>query len=73
MSARKKPSRSATTLQDIPKAITGGVARLRLPTVYSVDPFIAAGGLVVNGFNTVRLFANAATFVDRILKGRKPA
>ena len=90
---------SATTLQDIPKAIAGGVAqridalivasqdnftiepqlitdlvaRHRLPTVYSADPFIAAGGLVVNGFNTLRLFANAATFVDRILKGRTPA
>ena len=90
---------TATTLQDIPKAITGGVAqridalivatqdlfviepqvitdlvaRLRLPTVYSVDPFIAAGGLVVNGFNSVRLFANAATIVDRILEGRSPA
>ena len=90
---------SATTLQEIPKAIAEGVAqridalvvaatdlftiepqvitdlvaRLRLPTVYSADPFIAAGGLVVNGFNTLRLFANAATFVDRILKGRTPA
>ena len=56
-----------------PQVITDLVARHRLPTVYSADPFIAAGGLVVNGFNTVRLFANAATFVDRILKGRKPA
>ena len=53
--------------------ITDLVARHRLPAVYSADPFIAAGGLVVNGFNTLRLFANAATFVDRILRGRKPA
>ena len=90
---------TATTLQEIPKAITGGVAqridalivatqdlfviepqvitglvaRLRLPAVYSADAFIGAGGLVVNGFNTVQLFANAATMVDRIIKGRKPA
>ncbi len=56
-----------------PQTITDLVARHRLPTVYSVDPFIAAGGLVVYGFNTVRLFANAALFVDRILKGRTPA
>ena len=56
-----------------PQVITDQVARQRLPTVYSVDPFIAAGGLVVNGFNTLWMFANAATFVDRILKGRSPA
>ena len=38
-----------------------------------VDAFIAAGGLIVNGVNNLWMFANAATFVDRILKGRKPA
>ena len=56
-----------------PQVITDLVARLRLPTVYSVDAFIAAGGLIVNGVNNLWMFANAATFVDRILKGRKPA
>ncbi len=56
-----------------PKIIVDLAARHRLPTIYSVDSFVPAGGLVVYGYNTARFFANAAVIVDRILKGRKPA
>ena len=56
-----------------PKLIVDLAARHRLPTIYSVDSFVPAGALVVYGYNTARFFANAAVFVDRILKGRKPA
>ena len=56
-----------------PKLIVDLAARHRLPAIYSVDSFVPAGALVVYGYNTARFFANAAVFVDRILKGRKPA
>ena len=56
-----------------PKIIVDLAARHRLPTIYSVDSFVPAGGLVFYGYNSARFFANAAVIVDRILKGRKPA
>src|SRR5215831_19109373 len=48
-------------------------ARLRLPTVYYERYFAAAGGLVSYGSNNVEQFRLAAAYVDRILKGEKPA
>ena len=48
-------------------------ARYRLPTVYHRRSFAAAGGLVSYGANTVELARLATGYVDRILKGEKPA
>jgi putative tryptophan/tyrosine transport system substrate-binding protein len=48
-------------------------ARYRLPAVYYDRNFVAAGGLISYGSNTVEQFRLAATYVDRILKGEKPA
>ena len=48
-------------------------ARLRLPTVYYERYFAAAGGLVSYGSNNVEQFRLAAAYVDRILKGARPA
>jgi ABC-type uncharacterized transport system substrate-binding protein len=48
-------------------------ARLRLPAVYYDRYFVAAGGLVSYGSNNVEQFRLAAAYVDRILKGEKPA
>jgi putative ABC transport system substrate-binding protein len=45
----------------------------RLPVMYSRDEFIEAGGLVVYAASTADLSRRAATFVDKILKGAKPA
>ena len=47
--------------------------RNRLPAVYSDRYFAESGGLVSFGNNTPDLFSRAATYVDRILKGAKPA
>jgi len=47
-------------------------ARYRLPAVYYDRYFIAAGGLISYGSNTVEQFRLAAAYVDRILKGEKP-
>ena len=56
-----------------PKQVPELAARHRLPVIYPLDAHIAHGGLVSYGFSSAWLFANAAVFVDRILKGRKPA
>jgi ABC-type uncharacterized transport system substrate-binding protein len=48
-------------------------ARHRLPAVYYDRYFVAAGGLVSYGSNTVEQFRLGAGYVDRILKGEKPA
>ena len=56
-----------------PKLVPDLAARHRLPVIYPLDAHIAHGGLVFYGFSSTGLFANAAVFVDRILKGRKPA
>ena len=48
-------------------------ARHRLPTVYSFRYFVAAGGLISYGPDLIDLSRQAAGYVDRILKGEKPA
>jgi putative ABC transport system substrate-binding protein len=48
-------------------------ARHRLPSVYAVRVFIAAGGLMSYGTNQVEIFRQAASYVDRILRGAKAA
>jgi len=45
----------------------------RLPAVYSARDFIEAGGLMAYGQNVAGFFRNAAAYVDKILKGAKPA
>ena len=48
-------------------------ARSRLPTIYGVRMFMDAGGLMAYGANIPSLYRRAAYYVDRILKGAKPA
>ena len=48
-------------------------AQHRLPTVYSNDFYAALGGLATYSYSNLALHRNAAVFVDRILKGQKPA
>jgi putative ABC transport system substrate-binding protein len=47
--------------------------RHKLPAVYFTRQFVDAGGLVSYGSNLVDPFRRAAGYVDRILKGEKPA
>ena len=49
------------------------VARHKLPAVYFERFFVTAGGLISYGPNQVDQFRRAAGYVDRILKGEKPA
>jgi putative ABC transport system substrate-binding protein len=48
-------------------------ARHRLPAMFSVKEHVEAGGLLSYGPDLVDVHHRAATFVDKILKGRKPA
>jgi ABC-type uncharacterized transport system substrate-binding protein len=47
--------------------------RHRLPTVYSNRQFVAEGGLLSYGPDQVDIARRSASYVDRILKGEKPA
>jgi putative tryptophan/tyrosine transport system substrate-binding protein len=48
-------------------------ARQRLPALYDTRSFIPIGGLISYGADPNGLFRRAAYYVDRILKGAKPA
>jgi putative tryptophan/tyrosine transport system substrate-binding protein len=48
-------------------------ARHRLPTTYPFRSFVTAGGLICYGPDPIDLHRKAAGYVDRILKGEKPA
>jgi putative tryptophan/tyrosine transport system substrate-binding protein len=48
-------------------------ARHKLPAIYPRRSFVAAGGLISYGFDALDQVQRAAGYVDRILKGEKPA
>ena len=48
-------------------------ARYRLPAVYPFRYFATSGGLMSYGVDLRDLYRRAASYVDRILKGAKPA
>ena len=48
-------------------------ARHGLPAVYPFRHFVAGGGLISYGADSVHVYQQAAGYVDRILKGEKPA
>jgi len=48
-------------------------AKHRLPAIYATREFVDAGGLVAYGVSYPHLYHRAASFVDKILKGAKPA
>ena len=53
--------------------IVATAARYKLPAVYIQRPFVVAGGLISYGPNFVDQYQRAAGYVDRILRGEKPA
>ena len=76
--AKKSGARALMTIGD-PVTFTHRkrVAELaiknHLATIYGQIPFAEAGGLMVYGPNDADMYRRAATFVDKILKGAKPA
>jgi putative ABC transport system substrate-binding protein len=53
--------------------ITSFAFQHRLPTISEQREFVAAGGLMAYGANTIELARRAAMYVDKILSGAKPA
>ena len=48
-------------------------ARHRLPVMYELRPFVEAGGLISYGADINDIWRRSAVFVDKILRGAKPA
>jgi putative ABC transport system substrate-binding protein len=73
--------RPDTALALMPDIFTGAkrtliislAARHRLPTIYPYRFMAADGGLISYGIDQIDLFRRAAGYVDRVLKGEKPA
>ncbi len=66
----------ATTTPDLfrnRRTISQLATKNRLPTMFAVREFAEAGGLLAYGASLTRMYAAAATYVDKILKGAKPA
>jgi len=55
------------------KRIIAAVARHRLPAIYPIPAFIDDGGLMSYGANIADLYRRSAGYIDRILRGAKPA
>lgn len=78
-SAMRTESAEAFTVLPVPmfrnqqRQIVDFAARYRLPTVFHWKPYVRAGGLMSYGPDGVALYQRAATYVDKILKGAKPA
>jgi putative ABC transport system substrate-binding protein len=54
-------------------AIISAAARNNVPAVYALSEFVRDGGLLSYGFDSVDIWRRAASYVDRILHGEKPA
>jgi putative ABC transport system substrate-binding protein len=55
------------------RSIVEFAASHRLPTMYGHRDFVDAGGLIAYGASIFAIWRRAASYVDRILKGAKPA
>jgi putative ABC transport system substrate-binding protein len=55
------------------KSLVALAARHRLPAMYQSKPFVEAGGLISYGASVADIYRRAAVYVNKILKGAKPA
>jgi putative ABC transport system substrate-binding protein len=53
--------------------VTALASKHQLPTLYSMREFVVDGGLMGYGFDSVTMYRSTADYVDKILKGAKPA
>jgi putative tryptophan/tyrosine transport system substrate-binding protein len=64
------PSPLTATKRDV---IIAAAARLHLPAIYSFSFYTESGGLISYGIDQTELVREAASYIDRILRGAKPA
>ena len=74
----KSPDRGLIVMPDVftfanRDRIVAQAARYQIPTVYPLVMFVKAGGLLSYGADAADIYGRAASYVDRILKGEKPA
>ena len=55
------------------KVIVDAASRFRLPSIYGFREFVDDGGMISYGVSISDTFRRAASYVDRILRGEKPA
>ena len=55
------------------KRIVELAVKYRLPAIYPENEFVDGGGLMSYGADSIDLYRRAAVYVDKILKGAKPA
>jgi putative ABC transport system substrate-binding protein len=61
------------TLDSLRARIVDLAAKNRLPAMYPNSEYVEAGGLMSYSADIVAMFRRAAVYVDKILKGTKPA
>jgi putative ABC transport system substrate-binding protein len=76
--AKQKQVGALMTTTSVPffaerKRIVELAVKYRLPAIYPQDDFVEAGGLMSYGVDYDDLYRRAAVYVDKILKGAKPA
>ena len=64
---------SVVDAPDVRRQIIELTARHRLPALYGVLTFAAEGGLISYGIDQIDPYRRAAAYVDRLLRGEKPA
>src|SRR5262245_13143676 len=64
---------ASSVVGDRKQKIVDLAVKSRLPVIYPFSSYVEAGGLMFYGANLRHLDRRAATFVDKILKGAKPA
>jgi putative ABC transport system substrate-binding protein len=63
----------ARVIFDERKRIVELAGKYRLPAIYPQEEFVDTGGLMSYGVDSLDQYRRAATYVDKILKGTKPA
>jgi putative ABC transport system substrate-binding protein len=74
----REPNGGLMTLPDVflnvhRERIVELTTRYRVPAIYTYRCFITGGGLISYGPDVIDQYVRAASYVDRILKGEKPA
>ena len=64
---------SSLTVRDNPRLLAELALKHRLPTIFSIRSNVEAGGLMSYASDTLDLTRRSAAYIDKILKGAKPA